>query len=691
MNSVLIVTLNDARAQQLQQQLERAGDFQCAHAATEPDAIVRLGEQRFDCLVVDHHPPDVDGLSLLQRLEASRVEAPKLFLAPVSQVGIVVSAMRAGASDFLTHVEARHEGALSSRIREVIEHHRDRAHLHARRYRDVLYSFLRGEAPLSDTELDGLSRGDASRVYQTMAETMNEAMVVVDTEGRIVFANQRLLEICQKERRELVGEPVARLFDDACQTLAFFVNRQLREKKRLQVEAHLSASEGEPIPVLVSQSPLVDAHDTYVGGLLVMTDLRKLKRAEQRVVDQNRRLRELANQDGATKLPNHRRLHELLDREFRRAKRYDDALSCLMLDLDYFKTVNDLYGHQFGDIVLAETARRVQDGLRELDVAGRYGGEEFLVIMPHTDLNGAYVSAERIRLAIECTPFEHQGRQMWVTASIGLATFDPAMVSHQELIARADQAVYQAKAAGRNRVFAWSEGNPMSTIAVITRTATGRQVDGKIGRLVRTLRQIAVKTMQQVAAEVETLDGFDGLHGQRVGRLSAQIAERLGLHAVQTEMIAVAGQLHDVGKLAMPPGLLGLSRPLTEGERALLRRRGHLGQQMLRRINHLDREARLVGFLDHAFSGDPDMQGLTGEAIPIGARILAVADAFDSLTHPRPYRPAQSADRAIATISEKAGGRYDPVVVSALQQVVDGQTHLRVLHPDEDGYYSASA
>ena len=691
MASVLIVTDTDEGFGRLQELLRRAGPFNCAPARGQADALVRLGRERFDCVVVDHHPPQLDGLSVLGRMGAAQAATPTVFIAPVARTEVVVACMRAGATDFLTRVEALHEGALANRVVEAVEHHQRRGRVHTGRYRDVFRSVLRGETPLKHTERQRASGGDAARIYQTMAETMNEPMAAVDTEGNVVFANDCLLAVCRKARDDVVGQPVGCVFDDASQALASFVNRKLREKQRLQVEASLATADDTPVPVLVSLSPMVDAHDAYVGGLLVMTDLRKLKESERRIVEQNRRLRELANQDGATRLANHRRLHELLDREFRRARRYGDALSCLMLDLDYFKMVNDTHGHPFGDAVLSETARRIKDGLRDLDVAGRYGGEEFLIIMPHTDMNGAHVSAERIRLAIECTPFEHGGRHAWITASVGLATFDAEMSSYRELIGRADQAVYQAKAAGRNRVFAWSEHESVPMLAIVTRSGVGRQADARMVRLAQTLRQVATKTMRRIASEAESVDGFDGCHGQRVGELSTRIGGHMGLPATQTEMIRIAGELHDVGKLAIPPDLLQKPDGLSEGERRLLRRRCLLGQQMLRRVKHLDPEARLIRYLGHAFDGDAESQGLSGEAIPIGARIIAVADAFDSLTHGRPYRSARPADQALATIREQAGTRHDPGVVAALEQVVDAERHLRVLPSEGDTYYPASA
>jgi two-component system cell cycle response regulator len=165
------------------------------------------------------------------------------------------------------------------------------------------------------------------------------------------------------------------------------------------------------------------------------------------------RVRDLSVRDSLTDLFNHRYTVEILRREFERVERYHGGVSVLMIDIDHFKMVNDRYGHPAGDAVLREIARVLLDVLRTSDAVGRYGGEEFLVVVPHTHLEDARQTAERLRQRIENHTFRAADHELSVTVSIGVATYpDGSSRSPDDLIREADAALYRAKEQGRNRV-----------------------------------------------------------------------------------------------------------------------------------------------------------------------------------------------------------------------------------------------
>ena len=165
---------------------------------------------------------------------------------------------------------------------------------------------------------------------------------------------------------------------------------------------------------------------------------------------------ELARFDALTNVLRRRALLEVFDIEVARAKRYGSALSCLMLDLDHFRKFNDTYGHQSGDRVLQLIARVISGHCRTSDYLGRYGGEEFLVILPETRIEGATTFAKRVRAAVAETPLEQDEER--ITVSIGVTQWHNADDSASSLISQADQALLQAKAAGRNRIIASQSG-----------------------------------------------------------------------------------------------------------------------------------------------------------------------------------------------------------------------------------------
>ena len=196
-----------------------------------------------------------------------------------------------------------------------------------------------------------------------------------------------------------------------------------------------------------------------VLGFLLMLLRQKnalLEESKQVIEEDKRKLHELAIKDPLTDIYNRRHFEKLLHSEFRRAKRYSFQLSCIMLDIDHFKQINDTYGHQFGDEVLKEVSGLLKNLTRDVDIAARYGGEEFIAILPETDVEGALTLAERIRSKLAEKQYVCRGKKLTITASLGVSTMKPDsedIADEQKLVFQADQALYQAKGAGRNRVY----------------------------------------------------------------------------------------------------------------------------------------------------------------------------------------------------------------------------------------------
>ncbi|MBA7588789.1 hypothetical protein ES708_30858 [subsurface metagenome] len=166
----------------------------------------------------------------------------------------------------------------------------------------------------------------------------------------------------------------------------------------------------------------------------------------------NAKLFDLATTDGLTKLFVHRYFHLLLDQEIQRSRRHSQPVSLVMMDIDNFKDVNDTYGHQLGDEVLRSVAGAIKKSSRAVDVVARYGGEEFVLILPETDTEGALIAAEKIRRLVEEQEISHEGEKLHVTISLGIATFPLPAGEKDILIKFADEAMYAAKRAGKNRV-----------------------------------------------------------------------------------------------------------------------------------------------------------------------------------------------------------------------------------------------
>jgi two-component system cell cycle response regulator len=366
------------------------------------------------------------------------------------------------------------------------------------------------------------------------------------------------------------------------------------------------------------------------------------------------RLEQLATTDPLTELPNHRATIAALEREVERAQRTARPFVALFIDLDHFKALNDAYGHSAGDSVLREFAAVARGTLRSMDVFGRWGGEEFLAILPETDAAAAAGAAERLRAAVASHRFA-VGGGIHLTCSVGLAEWAPPD-SADQLVAAADGALYAAKHLGRNQIRAADD----PAVAAVGGLGEGGS------------RESAMLTgaAEALAALVAARDSCAGAHMQEVGALALQVALACGLKAAEAHMLGLAGRLHDIGKVAVPDAILHRAGPLSEAEWAIIRTHPAVGAQVIECIPALRPIAPLVRAHHERWDGAGYPDQLAGAAIPFGARVLAAVDAYAAITIDRPYRRAQSPARAMAELRRHSGAQFDPTVVEALDRVL---------------------
>ena len=363
------------------------------------------------------------------------------------------------------------------------------------------------------------------------------------------------------------------------------------------------------------------------------------------------RLRALAATDPLTGLANHRQFQERLSEEVSRAARYGHPLSLVLLDLDRFKRVNDRHGHQAGDAVLAEVARRMAQIARTGDLAARVGGEEFAWLLPDTDAVGALTLAERMRSAVEAEPFEVAGR---LTASLGVAALG-APGDGDDLFRRADGALRWAKLAGRNR----SECDRPEMPAILERRRDGL-IDDHDPEHVSAIRALAMIVDSDSPHFVR--------HSDRVAEVAEAIARTLGWDHQRTAALCEAALLHGVGGIGVPVDVRRRRGPLVPWEWDIVRSHAELGARIASRALAPDQVSWVRAHHERwDGSGYPD--GLAGDAIPEGARILSVADAWVAVTSDRPHRPARGHAEALAEIEAHAGTQFWPPAVTALLRV----------------------
>ncbi|MBN1603380.1 MAG: diguanylate cyclase [Chitinispirillaceae bacterium] len=388
----------------------------------------------------------------------------------------------------------------------------------------------------------------------------------------------------------------------------------------------------------------------------------------------NKELIELSITDGLTGLYNHRFLQERFDFEYKRIKRYGGIISCMMIDIDHFKMINDTWGHQFGDQVLRQLSKIIKSNSREVDICGRYGGEEFMVVT-NLDAEETLKFASKLQAAIEKWEFDCGGTKIHVTVSIGIAECKTDIQSKQELVERADTALYKAKNDGRNLIRVWKAIEYQHE--QLLDMDSYEYMKGKFVDLSNQMRAIYIQSTNALVKAVDAKDPFAKEHSQNVSRYSVDIAKKMKLPENEIEVIGYAGLLHDVGKISVSEGILTKKDTLTQKELEVLKHHPEAGVNILRDMKFLEKEIPLILHHHERFDGKGYPYGLKGREIPVGARIIAVADAIDAMTSGRTYRKKLCWKDALLEIRKGSGTQFAPDVVSAAVNVFECVTKTR--------------
>jgi diguanylate cyclase (GGDEF)-like protein/PAS domain S-box-containing protein len=493
------------------------------------------------------------------------------------------------------------------------------------------------------------AKGELARLrvrHDLILSSAGDGIVSAGPDGRAGFVNPAAARMLGRSADDLTGAPLAL-------TGLPSPEEALRGSRPESGETEIVRPDGSSFPAEFTTTPIVEGGGA-AGAVITFRDISARKRLEARTLESLAAAEEMAAVDPLTGLANHRTFHERLNAEVDRARRSGRGVALVLMDLDHFKRVNDHHGHQTGDQVLAHAARVFRDETRSGELIARVGGEEFAMILPDADGEEALRAAERVRRAVAATEFPAVGR---MTISAGVCDLGQAEDA-DALYRLADGALYWAKHRGRDRVVRYSPdaAEPLSA---------REQAD-------RLERQQALVSVRLLARVVDAKDPSTRRHSERVGDLCAEIAEELGWSTERAAMLREAGLVHDVGKIGVPDAVLFAPRALGEDEWALVRDHAALGARIVSEALNPEQVAWVRGHHERwDGTGYPD--GLLAEDCPEGARILALADAWDVMTSERPYSTtrATSAD-ALAECRACAGGQFWPPAVEALARVRGG-------------------
>ncbi len=360
---------------------------------------------------------------------------------------------------------------------------------------------------------------------------------------------------------------------------------------------------------------------------------------------------QLARVDELTGLFNRRHFDESVKLEIDRHARYRSMLSLILLDLDFFKAYNDMQGHTAGDKVLEQIGQLVNGALRSTDLAFRYGGDEFAIILPQSASNDAFVVAERVRGRIAA---EMSKRDIKISASLGLASWPTDGVTSDEMVNAADRALYYAKETGGNRTCLASKMLPSLTATATTRTTTEKEV---------------LSIIHNLAVTIEARDPYTYGHSRKVSSYAMSLAEAIGLTSEKVAVVSTAALLHDIGKIGVPDEVLKKVDKLEPEAWELIRAHPKLSTTIVGHVVSL--VSCLPAILHHheRWDGGGYPAGLKGDEIPVEARVLAIADAFDAMTSSRPYRNKLSYKKVLKELKNCSGTQFDPKLIEAFMPI----------------------
>jgi diguanylate cyclase (GGDEF)-like protein len=384
--------------------------------------------------------------------------------------------------------------------------------------------------------------------------------------------------------------------------------------------------------------------------------------------------------DGLTGIKTRRFFYEALSSEWRRGLRSGRPFSVILIDLDRFKAVNDTHGHLEGDLVLARLGRLLEQKCRQSNVVARYGGDEFIILMPETGIEQAEALAERLRqwLATDTMLNEHK-----ITGSFGVASYPVHGRSAEEIVRVADVGMYISKHAGGDRVSIAEEFSEDESCAVQRQLISG-YIEGFLHRehtgpedleeLLNSLRkfvggeeggnfELLRESIESLARAAEVRELNASGHGELVARYSEVLARALGLSPEEIAELMYAARVHDVGKIFIPERILNKAGPLSDDEFYLIKMHARVGGEILATLPHSKGLCQAVQHHHEAFDGTGYPDGLQGEQIPLWSRILSIVDAYVNITTERSFSAAKTGQQALAELERLSGIRYDGMLV----------------------------
>jgi diguanylate cyclase (GGDEF)-like protein/putative nucleotidyltransferase with HDIG domain/PAS domain S-box-containing protein len=516
--------------------------------------------------------------------------------------------------------------------------------------------------------------GTTPRHVRDALNTLTEGVLILDKQRRIAMANEAFARLVGQSATELEGRDVAS-FDwhsrEGAVAPASMPWDRAAEEGIAQTGTILTlkgATQGLHT-LSINATSVVDPNGDRRGTLVTLDDqtliekknahlrklLQRLREARAAMRRQNEELRAMATRDPLTNCFNRRAFFAELETQWASASRYDLLLSCVLVDIDHFKSINDRFGHGVGDKVLQHVGATLLGTVRKGEMVCRYGGEEFCILLPHCSLADAYQAAERYRDQLAA----NQCAGVSVTASLGVSSLSLGATTPGELLDQADKALYHAKRSGRNRAICFDDvpdGDMAPSRFGARRAEAEPRQDAPI--------PIPFHAVTALVTALAHRHADTAHHSRRVADLAVTLANGL-LTQTECYVLEVAALLHDIGKIGVPDAVLLKPGPLNPAEWKVIRTHEEMGEQIVAAAFTSPELTAMIAKHHCWFGGSPHDPHLPiGSDIPLGARILSICDAFDAMVSDRVYRRGRSEEEAFKELRRCSGTQFDPELVA---------------------------
>lgn len=522
---------------------------------------------------------------------------------------------------------------------------------------------------------------ESGEMFRIIFESTSDCIIVWDKDYNYLYANQAAIDHVGTTRDKVIGKDIKSGLGHIPEFMELWmgrVDRVFKTQKPMRVED--SAMIGDKLVYSESViSPLRDKDGNVFAVGVVYRDITERRYAEtelqklnRELVKSNKRLSQISVKDPHTGLYNHRYLAEIIGSEFYRVKRYGGSLALTMIDVDYFKSINDMYGHEFGDLVLKQLAQQIRKIVRQYDVVIRYGGEEFVIISPGTDRDQATVLARRILDSVELFNFGDHKHTIKLKMSLSVVSYPEDKASGgMDMVKVAEQILTRAKEDGGDRVHSSLDKTKIGRYLKKYKKGMGINIlKKKLDRLHREAKESLIESIFAFAKTLELKDHYTGEHVESTVHYATEIARALELPTYEVEMVKEAAMLHDLGKIGISEKILTKKSRLIKKELEEIRKHPGIAADILRPIHVLNAIIPFILYHHERWDGKGYPTGLKGDEIPLGARIVAIADVYQALISNRPYRKALNKANALKIIEDGAGSQFDPRIVNIFLNIL---------------------